>query len=339
MIYALIPTATVLLVIVGMAFSFKMISKLSTLDQGYQADVKIGLFWSFISVLLLTNFIEICIQLALMMVSVTTVDQSISQVDDSSPLSLKTNRAITIVKFVCIIIMGIIGGCVGICCKKNLPPNPNPRKPCGQMDSDCDHFKAICNIFLLVFFASTSFITTAALLFVHPVLVLSTVAYISTSIFCMAAVLALPSSFGKMVVRFTQHQNQSEFKRNCAYLCNHSLYIILCIAGNLLMLLFLTIISNADNTYTTDIFQQASSFIPSAILGGIGYLAKKKLTAKSKEKLDIPQHDLRGTQQQKDATRLLEEGRARKDSDDEFCDASHQEMVKLLPSDVEETQM
>ena len=63
--YALIPTATVLLLVVGIAFSFKLVTKLSNLNQGYQAHVKISLFWSFISVLHITNFIEVAIQLLL----------------------------------------------------------------------------------------------------------------------------------------------------------------------------------------------------------------------------------------------------------------------------------
>ena len=320
--YAVIPTVTVLLLIVGIAFSFKLVMKLSNLDQGYQAHVKISLFWSFISVIQITNFIEVVVQLLLAIFPV-----------------LETNRVISIIKFVTIFILGGIGGCMGdLCDKRRLPPNPSSRKICGPSKQDLDHCKAICNIFLLVFFVSTGFISTAALLFVHPVLILSTVAYICTSIFCMAVVFALPSSFGMVINKWTTQRNVKEFKQNCLYLCDYILYMILIIVGNLLMLVFLTILSNADYTYTTDIFQDASSFLPSVILGVIGYVAKKKLTAKSKEKLTMSENDLESELEQTSGARslkLVEEGRA---TDDEHNEDNTQEIVKLLPS-VKETEL
>ena len=112
--------------------------------------------------------------------------------------------------------------------------------------------------------------------------------------------------------------------------------MILIIVGNLLMLVFLTILSNADYTYTTDIFQDASSFLPSVILGLIGYVAKKKLTAKSKEKLRMSENGLEVELEQTrgaPSLRLVEEGRATIDSNDED---NTNEAIKLLPS-VEET--
>ena len=324
-IYALVPIATVLLLVVGIAFSFKIVMKLSKLDQGHQAHVKISLFWSFVSVLQFTNFVEVSVQMMLLIFA-----------------GLETNRVINIIKFIAIIILGAFGAIIDSTCdKRRLPPNPSSRKICGPSKHDLDHCKAICNIFLLVFFVSTGFITTAALLFVHPVLVLSTVAYIGTSIFCMTVVFALPSSFGMIINKWTMQRNDREFKQNCAYLCDYILYMILIIVGNLLMLLFLTILSNVDDTYTTDIFQDALSFLPSVIFGVIGYAAKKKLTAKSKEKLDMSENDLEVELEQKSAVhslKLVEEGRATINSDDEIQEDNAQETVKLLPS-VEETEL
>ena len=323
--YALIPTATVLLLIVGVAFSFKLVMKLSNLDQGYQAHVKISLFWSFISVLHITNFIEVVIQLLLIIFP-----------------ALETNRVISIIKFVTIFILGGFGGCMGdLCDKRRLPPNPSSRKLCGPSKQDLDHCKALCNIFLLVFFVCTGFISTAALLFVHPVLILSTVAYICTSIFCMAVVFALPSSFGMIINKWEAQRNDREFKQNCLYLCDYILYMILFIVGNLLMLLFLTILSNADYTYTTDIFQDASSFLPSVILGTIGYAAKKELTAKSKEKLRMLENDCEVELEQTSGARslkLVEEGRATINSNDELYEDNTHETTELLSS-VEETEL
>ena len=131
--YVLTPTVTVLLLLVGIAFSFKLVTKLSNLDQGHQAHVKISLFWSFISVLQFTNFIEIGVQLMLVIFP-----------------ALETNRTINIIKFFAIIIVGGIGALVGDNCdKKRLPPNPSSRKICGPSKHDLDHCKAICSIFLL----------------------------------------------------------------------------------------------------------------------------------------------------------------------------------------------
>ena len=121
-------------------------------------------------------------------------------------------------------------------------------------------------------------------------------------------------------------------------MCDYILYMILIIVGNLLMLVFLTVLSNADYTYTTDIFQDASSFLPSVILGLIGYVAKKKLTAKSKEKLRMSENDLEVELEQTREGRslkLVEEGKATTNSNDE--DNTH-ETIKLLPS-VEETEL
>ena len=94
-IYALIPTTTVLLLIFGTAFSFKMITKLSTLDQSHQAHVKISLFWSFISVLQFTNIIETVLQVTLTVLSEADfTGPNSSLINDSSLLSLKMNRDI-----------------------------------------------------------------------------------------------------------------------------------------------------------------------------------------------------------------------------------------------------
>jgi hypothetical protein len=323
--YALIPTATVLLLIAGIPFSFKLVTKLSNLDQGYQPHVKISLLWSFISVLQFTNFIESVVQLLLIIIP-----------------ALEINRTISIIKLVAIFIVGVFGGCMGdLCNKKRLPPNPSSRMLCGTSKQDLDHFKALCNIFVLVFFVSTGFISTAALFFVHPVLILSTVAYICTSIFCMAVVLALPSSFGMIIRKWETQRNDREFKKNCQYMCDYILYMIVIIVGNLLMLVYLTVLSNADNTYTTDIFQDASSFLPSVILGLIGYVAKKKLTAKSKEKLRMSENDLEVELEQTTGAhslKLAEEGRATTNSDVELDEDSTHETIKLLPS-VEETEL
>ena len=206
---------------------------------------------------------------------------------------------------------------------------------------DTAHQKAVSMIFLLVFFISTSFVTTAALLFVYPVQVLSTIAYICTSIFCVVAVLALPSSLGMMCNKFEKQRNVSEFRRNCAYLCDYILYIIAIIAGNLLMFMFLIMISSADNTNPTGIFQDATSFLPSAFLGVVGYFAKKKLTAKSKEKRKVTEDELEGVPYRKckcDSMEAVEEGRARANSSDEFYEDDHKEEELLLPNK-EETRL
>ena len=335
--------ATVFLFIAAIAFSLKIITKLSTLDQSHQAHVKISLFWSIISVLQFTNLIELVIQVMMLTIfpSLSLMNTaSESDVNDSSLFySLKI---IGIVKIIFEIFFCAFGAVLGVMCDKRcLPPNPKSRKMCGSSSSDIDHMKALGSIFLLVFFVSTSVITTAALLFVHPILVLSTVAYIVTSIFCMAAVFALPSSFGMIINKWKTHKNNNEFKRNCVYLCDCILYIIVIIVGNLLMLLFLTFVSSADNTYASDIFQDASSFLPSIILACIGYVAKKKLSAKSMEKQQITE-DLNVRPDYKRTTtslELVEEGRgAMNDSDNEFHDESNQEIVKLLPG-VEDTEL
>ena len=314
-----------------------MITKSSTLDQSHQAHVKISLFWSFISVLQFTNTIETVLQVTLTVFSeadFTGPDSSL--INDSSLLSLKMNRDIQIAKLVFIFIVIFFGSCVGTCCdKKRLPPNPKLKQVCCSSDFDIAHQKAVSMIFLLVFFISTSFVTTAALLFVYPVLVLSTVAYICTSIFCAVAVLALPSSFEMMVDKLEKQRNVSEFRRNCAYLCDYILYILAIIAGSLLMLLFLIMISSADNTYPTGIFQDATSFLPSAFLGVVGYFAKKKLTAKNKEKRKVTEDELEGVPYRKckcDSMEAVEEGRARVNSSDEFYEDDHEEMESLLPN-------
>ena len=275
----LIPLATILIVSVGIASSWKLVRRLSALDEGYETDVKISLFWSFAAVIIFTNSLDIGYSILLPILT-------------SSELNSQ-RKPYVVIKFIAATIIAILGAALGwYSSEKNIPryhcstSDPFSRSSSLARIRKFENSCAVCNIFLFAYIIGISVISTTALAVVHPVLVLSTVTYIATSLFSIAALLALPTSFGLIVNRLITHQNHNEFNKQRLFLCDGVLYIFAIIAFCIINLLYLIILSNVDNTYSSDFFNSLSSFLPSIIVAMVGYFAKKKLTAKKRRKFE-----------------------------------------------------
>ena len=266
-----IPIATILFLVVGTVFSWKLMRKLSKLEESYETDVKISLYWSFVWVTILTNMLDILILI-------------------SFPLFVVTESRIlyVVIKIALVIITATVGAVLGFCSsEETLPRNPRPTSDpfcCCPLSvtKRIDQALSICSIFVFVYLIGISIISTTALMAVYPILVLSTVTYIVTSMFSMVSLLAIPNSFGLLMYKWRMSQNDTEFRKYHLHLCDGLLYIVGLIALNLLNLLYLLILSRVDNT--SDFLQNISSFLPSFIFGVVGYIAKKKLTANKRKR-------------------------------------------------------
>ena len=269
----IIIMATALLFGIGIVVSWKLVRSLSKLEEGYDTDVKMSLFWSFIMVLGFTNTVEILLL----------------EVYYFTPYEMKSTVP-HIIKNLVIVFTGTVGAAVGyISVEMKSPRNSNKQgiSCCSlSLSGPVEYGCALCNLFLFVFFISISIITTIAMLMVHPILILSTISYISTCMFSLIVLFAIPNSFGLIANRWIANRNShSEFRKCYLYLCNGLLYTISMIALDLIALLYLMTLSKVDYAYNNaNILQDISSFLPSIIPAVVGYFANKKLTARSKKR-------------------------------------------------------
>ena len=323
----LIPIATILFLVVGMASSWKLVRKLSRLEESYETDVKISLFWSFVCTILLTNMLDILILLFFSLFVVT-----------------ESRTLYVVIKIVLAIVTATVGAVLGFCSReetlpRNLRPTSDPLCCCPlSAVKKLDQALSLCSIFVFVYLVGISIISTTALMAVYPILVLSTVTYIVTSMYSMVSLLAIPNSFGLLVYKWRTSQNDTEFRKYHLHLCDSLLYITGIIALNLLNLLYLIILSRVDNS--SDFLQNISSFLPSFIFGVVGYIAKKKLTANKrksfKEQLSIDNEHVPSSPKHKEkieiSSLVLEGAQMPTSSDNE------NETTKLL-TNTEETEL
>ena len=205
--------------------------------------------------------------------------------------SMESSKSYIILKIVFSIIIAVFGTAIGLfTAEKNLPKFPTlpePQEECclplwcrKKMDNTC----AMCNIFLSVYLTGISVVSTTALMVVHPILVLSTVAYVITSMFSIVALLALTGLTIKWLSIPRDCADSQQI--SCSQLCNGCLQITGIIAMSLIILIYLIIMSKDDRVYTSAFLQGISSFLPSIILMVISYFAKNKLTTNRRAKYE-----------------------------------------------------
>ena len=262
---SIIMFATVTFVVIGMVVSWRLVTQLIASEKDYDTDIK-SLFWSSIKVLVATNSIEI---LVLVILWIKPFRNNIMSA---------TISAVKVALIICIGIKGImLGFCVPV---KNESETTNS---CSIVMNRVKYSCALCNLFLFAFFVGISIVSTTAMIVVHPILVTSTILCICTTIFSFSVLFAIPNSFESMMRRRITKQNHQKYYSS---LCNYLLIVILVIAINSIVLLYLAILSKVDHTYTDSVIQDASSVLPSIIPGMIGwYFAKTKLTARRKKGL------------------------------------------------------
>jgi hypothetical protein len=323
----LVPIATVLFIIFGTGFSWRMVRKLSKLEESYETNVKISLFWSFVYVIAFTNLYDIMILIPF--------SHRLVLVTESRTLYI-------VIKILSAVIIATVGAALGLCSSEEQFPRSH-RLTSGlfcccslSVAKRMDRAISTCSIFVFVYLIGISIISTTALMAVYPILVLSTVTYIMTSMFSMVSLLAIHDSVGMLMHRWSTSQSNTELRKHRLRLCDSCLYIIGIIALNLLNLIYLLILSRVDNT--SDLPQSLSSFLPSFILGVVGYFAKKKLTAKKrknfKEQLSIDnEHTPSSPKRKEKISPLVLEGEQTPTSSD-----NENETTKLL-TNIEETEL
>lgn len=324
--------ATSLLYGIGIAVSLKLVRSLARLEESYNTDVKLSLFWTSIMVLGFTNSIEILFLIIFYVIP-----------------SENTSTPICIVKTAVIICTGI-GAVAGAFIVEKVPTNPSKEGSCycslsrsGRAEYCC----ALYNLFLFAFFISLSITTTIAMMLVHPILILSTISYISTSMFSLIVLFAIPNSFGLIVNRWVANRNYNEFRKWYSYLSNTLLYTTAMVAISFIALLYLMTLSKVDYAYNNaNILQDVSSFLPSIIPGIVGYYAKKKLLSRSKRRFkeairfdDLEEYELTSVMEKTNLSTspltLVERDRDLGTSNSD----NDNETTKLLSPDTEETEL
>ena len=289
----------------------------------HATHVKLTYFWSFVYVISFINPIEFLAQL--------TVTAVIYGLRDQIPI-------LPIREF----LMGImiVASAIGMACgclrnEKKLPPLLSYSKEgyCCCTLSCFIRYKyctTMCNIYFFVSFVCISVISTGIYVFVNPILVLSITVYVITSIFCYVAIFSLPVSMDYSLQKLFKSGNVQDFKVNCFYICNSVPFISLFIVVDLLMLLYLIILYQLDITNSNNIFQAASSFLPSLIVATFGYVTTKFTRRKLRNKLAEPDMEL---SIDNNSLKLAEEGRNLKENGD-----IEEETIHLLKT-VEDTQL
>ena len=323
----LIPIATVLFLIVGTVFSWRMVQKLSTLEESYETDVKTSLFWSFVCVISFTNMVDIII---LTFFSLFT-------------FIVKESRTLyVVIKIVFGIIIATVGAVLGFCSSEERFPRSlrltsDPYAFCCcplSVLRKMDRALSICNIFVLIYLIGISIISTTALMAVYPILVLSTVTYIVTSIFSMVSLMAIPNSFGLLMYRWSMTQNDAELRKHRLHLCDSCLYIIGIIALNLLNLICLLILSKTDDT--SNLLRDLVSLLPSFVPGVVGYILTANKRKNFKEQLSIDSEHMPSSskrEKKNEMSPLVLEGEQMPTSSD-----NENETTKLL-TNTEETEL
>ena len=312
--------ATSLLIVTGLLFTCKFVTYFSQQMRDDCATHELTYFWSFVYVITSINIIELFAQLI--------VTSLLYGLRDEIPVLPIKEFLIGIVTVVSAI--GMACGCLRN--KKKLPPLLSYTKEgcCCCTPSCCIRFKyciTMCNIYFFICFASISIVSTGIYLFVNPILVLSITVYITTSIFCYVAVFSLPVSMDYSLEKLFKSGNVKDFKANCFYICTSVPYKLLFIAVDLLMLLYLIIIYQLDISNSNNIFQAASPFLPSLIVGTSGYFTAKFTKRKMRNKLAQYDTDL------SDSLKLTEEGKNLTENDN-----VEEETIHLLQN-IEDTQV
>lgn len=315
----LIAITTSLLVVTGFLFTYKFVTYFSQqMRDDRAAYMKLTYFWSFVQVISFINMYEFIAQ-----IGVTGITCIIH--DPTAPIKIFLMGIIILA-----IAIGTACGCLQN--ESQLPPLLSNSKEwcCCCTFSRFKRYKyctTVCNLHLFVSLICTSTITTGIYAFVNPILVLSTIAYVITSIFCCVGLLSLRISVSYMLQKLSKTGNVKEFTAISSYICNSVPFILLFFVINLLMLLYLIMLYQLDITNTNDIFQAASSFLPSLILGTLGYFTTKFTRRKLRDKLKEPNTVL---SVDNDVLKLAEEG--------EILKENEAESVHLL-LDIEDTQL
>ena len=273
--------------------------------------IKLNYFWSFMIVVSIFNLVEMLIQISF-------IGAMLESQETSQLLSIKMSLlALAVLSM----IIGI--GFANLQQLKNifplymlhileaseLPSNTKPLR--------CMHSLAMCNLFLFVSLVCISFITTMLLTLIFPILTLSLLMYIITSVFCFITIISASTSCGLSLLLVKAGKIKA-CKAICSQACNSVLYVLMFLSVNTILLFFLIVLHKSEVTNTSSIFQSASSFFPSLILAALGYFTTKFARKKTaKDKLTDVSETEKCTKD--DSLKLAEEGRAHTDKTDDMC--------------------
>ena len=140
----------------------------------------------------------------------------------------------------------------------------------------------ICNYYAFVFLTALYLIPTIVLLFVHPI-VITSVAFVCATVFCLTLVLTLPSPCLTILQRFKSSKNAGEHKHLKTKICNVSLYLVPSMMIALVMFPVLcSFLTSHEFVHTSELMICVLLFLPSVMLTIIGMIVFKELIRNSR---------------------------------------------------------
>lgn len=299
----LIVVSTIILVVTGQLMTIRYVKVFSEHIRDNTTYNKLNYFWSFMIVVSIFNILEMLFQVTFIAAMLSEESQDTSQL-----LSIKM-----IVLGLAILSMIIGIGFAYVQPLKDIFPLyllhlveaselPSNTKPLRHI-----HSLAMCNLFLFVSLICISFVTTMLLTLIFPILTLSLLMYIITSVFCFVTFTSASTSCGLSLMLVKAGKTKA-CKAICSQACNSVPYILMFLSVNTILLFFLIVLHKSEITNTSSIFQSASSFFPSLILAALGYFTTKFASKKTVK--DKPRDE---------SDDSLEEGRAHVERTDDMC--------------------
>ena len=303
----MIVISTIILVTTGALLTMWYVKVFSGHIRDNTTYNKLNYFWSFMIVVTIFNIMEILIQMSFIVAMLESKESS-------RFLSIK------LILLGLAILSAIMGLGFGYLQRLNeifplyllhlvevseLPSNTKPLR--------CIHSLVMCNLFLFVSFVCISFVTTVLITLIFPILTLSLLMYIITSMFCFITIISASTSCGLSLLLVKAGKIKA-CKVICSQACKSVFYILMFASVNTILLFFLIILHKSEITNTSSIFQSASSFFPSLILTALGYFTAKFTRKKElKDKTTAESETEQSTKD--DSLQLAEEGRALSDND------------------------
>ena len=221
-----------MLVVTGQILTGRYIKLFSEHIRDNTTYLKLNYFWSFMIVVLFINLFEMFFQMSFTWYFFVADHRLV-------PIKL-----ILLGLAILSMVIGIGFGCLQRLfplyllhfIKGDLIQSASKSKPLR-----CFHSLVMCNLFLFVSFICTGFITTVLIMLVHPILTLSLIAYITTSIFCFISFVSMSTSCGLSLL-LVKDGKLKEYKAICSQACNSLLYIMMFISINRLCTKFTRVI-------------------------------------------------------------------------------------------------
>ncbi len=260
------------------AASFKVLSCFVKKKLQDQQSVKIvaAFFWALAIVSFFWNIVDMSINLYLLFCLATSNDTRYYGFCKLAVLAL-------------VLVFGLVWMMTGCLMAPSFAPPPKCVCPFCCCTCCCTkrgklrylYCCAFFQIALFVFLVTANIIPILLLTFVQPVVVLSEVALLATIVFSLVIWIALPFSGNpfsfKLSISGLNASQRKRYKNGLCYLILLGLFIVFILS---LVVLYLEIL--IKGTESNDYIKIFFSFFPSVVIGGVGFLMKRKFLDRRK---------------------------------------------------------